>query len=390
MSIRECVVAKIKISFILIAFLSMIPIGFSISCNQFSSKANQYTIEGETILDFVNVRVENKDYCVFLLNPKRDDISKFIVLDTNGNRVQNFTQSIFGPSENPDLSISIFSFVVYDFVSKNYQTVSSSLNSIDDGLVTDYHQTFSSNLNLIRDGSETLINSLELTPIKIGIIKIDISQPLRELLLKEVGRFFPPKWGEIIDKFRSYEKTVDQIQRSKDRGFVSYDNDVKIVVERTVAIQYFVKEVDEKVGSDLRTEFGSLDFQQNFNLIAQESSDQITKIDSRISLKKADATNSDKIDENLSMLDTEITIGLEKQINMEPYKKAYCDDKTSKPSKDLIEREQFNDYIAQNQKIVKDITNARNNLATEEKSANSKFIINVWIDKFIWAFFKGC
>lgn len=113
MSIRECVVAKIKISFILIAFLSMIPIGFSISCNQFSSKVNQYTIEGETILDFVNVRVENKDYCVFLLNPQRDDISKFIVLDTNGNRVQNFTQSIFGPSENPDLSISIFSFVSF-------------------------------------------------------------------------------------------------------------------------------------------------------------------------------------------------------------------------------------------------------------------------------------
>lgn len=356
---------------ILVVFLAN-PVD-ALSCNDVN-KANQYAIEGESAETWGYVKLERDDFCIYKFNNRNSAFSEIIVLDENSNR-------IFGTN----LETSIFSYKTSVYLERNYPTIQPILQDIYNEFITNSHK-YSSNINEIRDGVEFYSKFIKLDIPIYGALKVDAVNALRHLVFNTV---FHPNWDKVVERYKSYKETIDQISIVKQKGWVSYDNEVKVFYKNSIAIENFIKAIDNKTGSNLHSKFGSLNFESVSQEISQASINEVTLINKRVIEKRERAnTEAGNFDVKLNTLLDDIEKSLGKEIDTSSYEQKYCYYKSNKPDRNLINKENFQDFIDSSVKSQEDIQQNINKLESEMESAKDKFFLWTWFNQVRWFFTK--
>ncbi|MFH1472467.1 MAG: hypothetical protein ABIF85_06205 [Nanoarchaeota archaeon] len=341
----------------------------ALSCSD-TNKAKQYALDGESVEYWGYATVDNSNSCIFKFNNRNPSLSEIIIIDMNGERVSNQTSNI---------QPAIFSYFTANYIMDNFQKIDPTLQDIDNSLGTDASK-YNSKLDPIRDAGLFIIDYIRIKPLKIGkYLEIDFSQPLKNFVFEHSN----PKWEDIIKQFRSFRANVDQVKRSKEKGFTSFDNDVKPMFESMASIQEVMKRVDEKTGSNLTEKFGALNSEQLANNIAQQSTNEANNIELRVNKKKEESTNeATNVNLKVNELNNLIWMALEKDIDTTKFEETFCRYRNYKNNMDLIEKERFQDSIDDSKNTQKDIQQNINEL-NADKSSN-KFALSMPFSKLRW------
>lgn len=100
---------------------------------------------------------------------------------------------------------------------------------------------------------------------------------------------------------------------AKQKGWVSYDKEIKVFYKNSIAIENFIKAIDNKTGSNLHSKFGSLNFETVSKENSQASISEVTLIDKRVTEKREKAnTEARNFDLKLNTLlnDIERSLGI--------------------------------------------------------------------------------
>ena len=376
---------------LVLAVLFLIPLPVvATSCED--SVAKQYVASGEYVAGYTQVKIGTTDYCIFKIG--NAVYGSDVLVISNGKRTPSQICTFNNCQENPQLGQAIFSYLTAEYAESHSADIFNSLQQIYNSFIGSSHK-YEPNLAIIRQGVTAVIESADIAPLKLSkFISIDVSGPLKSLVLEKVNIIFDPDWNTIIDRYNSYMNSIVQTTEWKQKYYISYDHEVTSFYEKSVAIQQFVKVVDSKTGSSLSSVLGSLDFSSVGTEFLTTFPIIISNIDTRIKNKHNEASNSDKtLSTSLNTLDRDISNSMGKGVlRVGDYKSSYCKIKSSFPSKDLIDRELFNDYINQNLGLSDMANENSRNLQNDVNTSPDKFPLFSWVDKILWdwGITKGC
>ena len=365
---------KYKHLFILFMFITL----FSIPVNAIScsiDKASQYALEGETVEYWGYVLIDNNEFCIFRFNNRNPSASEIIVLDKNNNRIIG-----------NNLEKSIFSYKTYRYIEGNYPQIQQVLQEIYNEFITNSHK-YNSNLDGIIEAVGFYSQFIELDIPIYANLKVDVVKSLNYLISK-TNWVFNPNWNVILERYKSYKETIDQIAIAKQRGgFISYNREIKDFYKNTIAIENFVKAVDNKTGSNLHPRFGSLNFESLATKTAQDSINEVNLIEARINKKKTEVHNElTNFNSKLNELNNLIWKSLEKEIDTKKFEEKFCYYKHNKPDTTLINREQFQEFIDNSKTFQKDLQQNIDELNNLLNNSRDKFIVSTWLSKIGWWF----
>ena len=242
---------------LVLAVLFLIPLPVvATSCED--SVAKQYVASGEYVAGYTQVKIGTTDYCIFKIG--NAVYGSDVLVISNGKRTPSQICTFNNCQENPQLGQAIFSYLTAEYAESHSADIVNSLQQIYNSFIGSSHK-YEPNLAIIRQGVTAVIESADIAPLKLSkFISIDVSGPLKSLVLEKVNIIFDPDWNTIIDRYNSYMNSIVQTTEWKQKYYISYDHEVTSFYEKSVAIQQFVKVVDSKTGSSLSSVLGSLDF----------------------------------------------------------------------------------------------------------------------------------
>lgn len=341
-------------------------------------KANQYVLDGEHIEYYGIVKIENNDYCVFKYNNHDSSYSEVIILDKSNNRLDE--------KNLQTLQEAILSYKTLVYLEDKYVTIQPVLQAIYDDLIQNSHQ-YNSKLGEIRQAVKIASQFIKVDIPIYGALKLDVIKALEYLVFD--GAY--TDWNGVLYKYKGYKETIDQMSVAKQKGYISYNEEVKVFYKDSIAIENFVKILDDKTNSGVSTKFASLSFTSRAQQISDDSVNEINLIKNRVDKKKSDAiAQKNFIDFTINSFGSTINKALSKNINVTNYKKEYCNLKRGLPDTLLIDREMFQDYIEKADKIKIEIEARNNELDKKLEDAPNRFFLQVWVDKLIWFFKKSC
>lgn len=351
-----------------LVFLLVNPVN-AITCNGVN-KAKQYSIEGESVESWGYVKLERNDFCVYKFNNRSSAFSETVVFDENSNRITDI-----------ELEKIILSYKTFTYLEANYPSIQPTLQEVYNEFIINSHK-YSSNLKEIREGVEFYSQFIKLDIPIYGTLKVDAVSALKYLVFDV---FFHPNWDEVVERYKSYKETIDQVSIAKQKGWISYDKEVKVFLKESIAIENFIKAIDDKTNSDLYSKFGPLNFEASSKEISQACISEIALIDNRVTKKRERAnTEEGNFDLKLKTLLNDIEKSLGKEVDTSSYEQKYCYYTSNKPSRELINKELFQDFIDLSVRSQEDIQQNINKLEKEMNSAKDKFFLFRWITQIRW------
>lgn len=339
------------------------------------SKAKQYALDGETVeLYKAVIKIGDNDYCVFLYKDHDPLYSEVMVFDISNNRLNE---------KDTTLNECIFSYKSADYMETHYMEMQPQLQAIYDDLIANAHQ-YDPRLDEIRHAVDTAAQYIKIDIPIYGALKLDAAKALRDLVLNK------PTWSEIVQRYKGYKETIDQLSIAKQKGYISYDHEVKVFHSDGVAIDNFVKSLDDEANTGISSKLGSLSFSELAKRISVDSVSENQRINQRIKERKR--VSNEKLIllyQSIESFDGSIYSALGKDLDVSGYKQDYCRLLKSKPDDSLIDKEMFQTYIEEADKVNNELLIKKNELDEKRKNAENKFVLWAWLSKGLWKL-KSC
>lgn len=341
----------------------------AVSCSN-TDKAKQYALDGESVTYWGYTKIEKNDFCVYEFTNKNPAFSEVIIFGENMDR-----------TVGTNLEESIFSYKTAKYLERDYPSIQPALQDTYNEFITNAHK-YSSKLSDIRKGVEFYSQFIQLDIPIYGGLKLDAISSLKYLVFNTV---FNPDWDEVVERYKSYKETVDQIGMAKQKGWVSYDNEVKVFFKNSIAIESFIKAIDNKTNSNLQSKFISSNFEALAKEISRMSMTEVELIDKRVKEKRTRAmSETSNFESKQSILLSGIEKSLEKEIDTSKYEKTYCYYKSNKIDTLLIDKELFQDYIDASKKAQSDVQQSIDELDNQMNKSKDKFSLLRLFSKIRW------
>ncbi len=357
----------------------------AMECN--ASIGKEYSLPGEGTEFYSSVKIKNpslwtalgvgnttNEYCVFRYTNHDRSYSEIVVINGDGGRLSK---------DDTNLVVVSFSQKSMAWIEENYNILEPRLQEMYNALLSASEKSNDA-LPKIRQVAQPVLESVHLEiPLK-GPLKIDVIQAINELL-KTV-----PDWDATIQKYKAYKETIDQLSKARQRGYVSYDDEVAIFYKQSVAVEILAKSLEQ---NGLLNENGKdLGFQAAGETIRQSAEKEASLIEARLAKKKDIAFQANTSLENaITNLDSKVDKALEKEIDVGNLGKMYCSLRKSRPSVDLINTEKFQTYIDAARIVTETAEKETTNLDTQINQRPPKFGLWIWLDKNIrWPITHWC